>query len=396
MVVAAAMFVAGPTLVDGYARDTDRRLGAMEEATAKRLADMDRQTKRLMRDLGFNLRIVHRDTDMTDVYANFTAGDMPEEYVHRLAKAEQLTKIVHLVATLQAKFKWRERTVWLVGVLPEVTQSHVGKKPPMGHRIEPGTVFLGHELGAGLSEGESIDVGGHPFTIAKILPEHGTREDIMLGLELHDAQRVLDKPGKVNQIMALGCKCESERLSEIRAQLEGVLPETKITEDVPRAVARAEQRDLVAKNQKELIAAERATREGMQRTLARSAAILTPLTVLFSAAFVGLLTWLNVRERRPEIGLLRAIGKGTTQIVSLLLGKAAVLGVVGGAAGAALGVLLALKVGGEMGVQPADLAVDTTVLLAALLGTPLVAAIAAYLPTLHAVTQDPAVVLIEQ
>jgi putative ABC transport system permease protein len=58
---------------------------------------------------------------------------------------------------------------------------------------------------------------------------------------------------------------------------------------------------------------------------------------------VGILTimTISVSERTPEIGLLRALGAGRGQILSLFLGEAALLAAAGGAAGLLLGASLA-------------------------------------------------------
>src|SRR5690606_11979119 len=109
-------------------------------------------------------------------------------------------------------------------------------------------------LGRGHKAGDTIDMLGHPFRIAQILPERGSKEDITVAMHLDDAQRVLDKSGKINQILAIGCRCAGERLPKIRAQLEEVLPETRITEFQSIAVARAEQRDLVAEEREKMVA----------------------------------------------------------------------------------------------------------------------------------------------
>ena len=63
VVTAATLFVAGPTILRGYQRDSDKRLtemqqetdqtlGEMEEKAVKDLAHLDKRTKRIMRDLG--------------------------------------------------------------------------------------------------------------------------------------------------------------------------------------------------------------------------------------------------------------------------------------------------------------------------------------------------------
>jgi len=56
--VAVMLFVAGPALVEGYGQQSEHELAQLED-----------QTRKLMRDMGFNLMIVHRDTNMTDFWA---------------------------------------------------------------------------------------------------------------------------------------------------------------------------------------------------------------------------------------------------------------------------------------------------------------------------------------
>ena len=96
--LSAALFISGPTLISGYAVDTGRHLealrseaekleaeaeklqaetAAMKQETESLLAEMDKETIRIMRDLGVNLRIVHKDTNMADLYTDFVAVDFP-------------------------------------------------------------------------------------------------------------------------------------------------------------------------------------------------------------------------------------------------------------------------------------------------------------------------------
>jgi len=378
VVIAVTLFVAGPVLVEAYSRQTDQQLAQLQD-----------ETRKLMRDMGFNLLIVHRDTNMSDFWAaDFATKDMPQQYVERLAKDRRLTMVTHLVATLQQKISWNRRKVLLVGYLPESTQWHKRRRAPMGYNVEPGTVYLGHELAAGRKPGETIEVLGKQFTIARILPEKGSKEDITVAMHLADAQQLLDKhnPPRINQIMALGCRCVDADLPGIRQQLADVLPETRVTEFRSIALARAEQRDVVSKS-----------RQDVQGTLETLAAVITPLVVLACAVWVGLLALANVRERRTEIGILRAIGKGSGKIAALFLGKAVLLGLLGAAIGFVLGSALAEVLGVRaLGVAVEQFTVHYNVLLVALVGAPLLSAVASYLPTLTALMQDPAVVLRDQ
>ena len=409
---AATLFVSGPTLIAGYSAETNHllkteheqlqiRLTAMEEERTEVLNSMDKETKKLMKNMGFNVMIFHKDTDMTDFYADMKAADMPEQYVHDLAESEHITKVRHLVATLQEKTKWQDRTVLLVGILPAVVQTHLEKKPPMGYKIEPGTVYLGHEVAGDLQEGDRVVVGDEAYRIAKVLPEHGTNEDIMIAMELHDAQKVLGKEGKINKILALGCECELDRLGEIREQIEKVLPDTRVTEFRSIAIARAEQRDLVAKNKakiiadekeehSKIIAAKEEERRKVEAGLATMFNVVAPLVLLVCAAWIGLLAWNNVRERQGEIGILRALGKESGSIATLFLGKAVLLGLVGGLIGCVIGTSIAAGFGSSQ--------FQTALfwLIATLIGAPLVALVATYLPASMAMQQDPATVLRDQ
>jgi ABC-type lipoprotein release transport system permease subunit len=337
----------------------------------------NRETTRLMRDLGFNVLIVPQGTDMADFWSqDFAKEEMPEEYVHRLAQTRELS-IRHLIARLQKKIDWRGRKILLTGILPEVPTLHKDDKAPMGLTIPRGQVYVGFELARSmnLKEGEALELGGRRFVVNKCLGEKGSKDDIRIYGHLHDVQAVLGKPGRINEIEALSCQCEGERLPRIRQEIARALPDTQVTEFRSIAVARAEQREMVEKY----------------------TAFLSPAVLLVGALWVGLLAWSNVRERRGEIGLWRALGVGSGPIAALFIGKAVVLGLVGAGLGFALGTWLALHVGPQVFPLTAPKIAPLFPLLGwSLVAAPLVCAVASYLPALAAVAQDPAEVLREE
>ena len=399
MTAAAMLFIAGPTLMEGYKEESDQQLRAMQVKADTDLANLDKRTKRIMRDLGFNLRIVHKNTDLSRLYASFVSFDMPESYVTTLAEAPEITKIVHLVATLKQMIELEGKPRLLVGFAPEATQSHIEQKAPMGFQIKQGTVFLGHLAGEGFTVGESIEVLGKSFEIANILAPRGTRdEDIFVAMHLKDAQQLLEKEGLISEIVALGCKCKTvDRVQEIMAQLEAVLPEARVVELSTRAIAREEQRQLVSKHYQQQMNDYEAGREGIRTVLLGLNNQVIPLIVLVCVTWAGLLAWTNVRQRRTEIGLLRALGKNSTGIISLLLGKALIVGLLGGILGSLMGLAIASQLAQSelLAVSAENFQAPTLLLVVTIGGTPLVAALASYLPTLIAVQQDPAVVLMD-
>lgn len=395
VVVAVGACVAGPMLVDGYRRQTQDQIATLEQETDAELAKLEDQTRKAMLKMGFNLWITQRDTDMVDFWSqNFAKHDMPQEYVNRLADSDSLSLVTHLVATLQQRIEFEGRSVLLVGYLPETPKAHEKGKKPMGFNIERGTVYVGHELGAGRREGETVRVLGRELKIAKTLPPDSSIQDATLAVHLSDAQELLDRPGRVNLILALGCHCEGERLPKIRAQLAHVLPDTKITERDSIAVARAEQRDLVAEERTRRIESLADHRQRQQQRMEGLAGVVTPLLVLAGAAWVGLMALANVRQRRTEIGLLRALGKGSAKVGSLILGKAALVGVCGAGLGLAAGVWIGRALlDGALDIAAEHQRVPSGVLIAVAAGAPLVCVLAAYLPMLVAILQDPAAAL---
>lgn len=334
-----------------------------------------RETVRLMRDMGFNILIVPKNTDMADFWSeDFAREEMPEEYVHRLANSGIIT-IRHLVATLQKKVRIargeREQDALLTGVLPEIPVRGGEKKPPMGYTIPRGKVFVGFDIARSLKvkEGDTIGISGKDFVVERCLQETGSKDDIRIYGDLHDVQEVLAKPGRINTIEALRCLCEGVDLGGVRESIANVLPDTSITERGSIAVARAETRKMVEKY----------------------AAFIIPTIFLVCAVWVGLLALSNVRERRQEIGILRALGFGSGRIASLFLGRAILLGLIGAVLGFAVGTGLALRFGPEIFPVTAEKIRPLFGLFGwSVLGAPVICIVASYLPAIVAITQDPA------
>ncbi len=112
---------------------------------------------------------------------------------------------------------------------------------------------------------------------------------------------------------------------------------------------------------------------------------------------IGILAFLNVRERRIEIGILRSLGLHTKHILVVFLGKALILGTFGAVLGIIIPVILCR---GLISASSPDQTVWALVSAktrgAVLLLTPIVTLLASWLPAMVAAQQDPAVVLSEE
>jgi len=339
------------------------------------------ETVRLMRDMGFNLRILPEKTNMEEFWkTGYSEYTMPESHVYSLASKEAIS-YAHLTAILQGKILWQEKEIILTGIAPELSPPGK-KKPPMAYSIERGTVHIGFEIaqGLGLEKGNKIDIFGKPFLIAQTLSESGTDDDIRIFAHLKDVQILLDKEGRINEIKALQCLCVVEDknindLTLLREQLTQVLPDTKVILIKSIALARESQRMMAEKY----------------------FAFIVPFVVVVCMAWIGILAFTNVRERRHEIGILRALGYGSQKIASLFLGKAVVVGLAGAAIGFVLGTFLAVKFGPSIFKVTANMiAPEMNLLYWALIFSPAVCMLSAFIPSIIAVTQDPAVTLREE
>ena len=339
-----------------------------------------RETIRLTRDMGFNLRIIPKETDMDQFWTSgFSQRTMPEEYVTRFMSYKDFS-YAHLTATLQNKLRWRDKDVILTGISAELEPSGK-KKSSMAFIIKPGTVTVGYELASslGLARGEQIDILGKQFTVDKTLSESGSDDDIRIYAQLKDVQEMLDLQGQINEIKALNCLCltseDEDPLVILRRQLDQILPDAKVIMNRTIAIARERQRLMLEKY----------------------FAFIMPFVVVVCAAWIGTLAMANVRERKQEIGILRAIGYSGGKIAGLFLGKAFSLGILGAVLGFAIGTVLSLIYGAEIFKVTAKMVNPIYELLGwSLIAAPFFAVISTFIPTMIAVTQDPALTLREE
>ncbi len=290
-----------------------------------------RETIRLTRDMGFNLRIIPGETDMNNFWLEgYSDFYMPEEYVNRFWEFKNFS-FAHLTATLHKTIQWNGKKVILTGVAPEIEPS--GKeKTSMIFMIDSGTVYIGFELAKfmNLKRGDTIKILDRDFTIAKTLSETGSTDDVRIYGILSEFQELLGMEGLVNEIMALNCLClspdDNDYLEIIREQLSQVLPEAKVIMNTTIANAREKQRFM----------------------LEQYFAVITIFVIILIALWIGVLVMINVRERLTEIGVLNAIGHRWSEIAGLFLGKTLLTGLISAFIGFILGTALALKFGPDI------------------------------------------------
>ncbi|OGV62331.1 MAG: hypothetical protein A2283_10425, partial [Lentisphaerae bacterium RIFOXYA12_FULL_48_11] len=339
--VAVAGLIAALSILHKSDLRTDQIIAAKEEAMREQMARLTDDYRKLMLKMGFNVLILPIDQNLSDLYAeDFASKYMPEEYATRLAKSRVAT-INHILPSLQQKVKWpeRERTVLLMGVRGEVYMQSKKQKPLL-EAVAQGAMIIGYELARSLQikEGDKVTLLGRGFSVAKVNPERGNKDDITVWVNLSEAQEMLDKKGLINGILALDCTCDTvDRLGRIRAEIAGILPDTQVIEFASQAVARAEARARAAVEAEGSIQREKEGRAKLRTEREALAAVLVPVLILGSAVWIGFLALANVRDRRTEIGILRALGLSSRQILVIFQGKAVIIGFVGSVIGYIVG-----------------------------------------------------------
>jgi putative ABC transport system permease protein len=300
---------------------------------------------------------------------------------------------------VERRIRWPEqgqRTIALVGTRGEVPQAHLAPGEPMMAAVPLGAAVLGYEIwhSLGLKVGDTITLLGRQFQVSTLHPQRGTSDDITIWIDLAQAQELLGLKGRINAILALKCQCEGSDVASIRRDVGRLLPGVQVIELASKAMTRAEARDRAAAAAQTAIEAERTHLARMRRERESFAGWLLPLVTLGAAAWIGLLALMNVRERTPEIGILRALGLRSRQVMTVFLARALLVGLAGAMLGYAVGFAVGLLSGGiAVEAHTAAALFDPWLLGVVIAAAPMLAALASLPPALIAVRQDPAVVL---
>lgn len=401
VMVASGSLIGSVTLLRIHDIHTNKLLEQKLAGLEQRMTQLKDDTRKAMLKLGFNVVILPKDQNLSDWYADdYASKYMPEDYVDQLANSKVVT-VRHFLPSLQQKIEWpeRKRTIILVGTRGEVPNLHKSLVKPLVQSVPPGTITLGHELhrSMDIKVGDDIELMGKSFKVNTCYKERGNKDDITAWIYLAEAQELLDKPGKINAILALECHCTGDALPIIRKEIAAVLPNTQVIERGSRAIARAEARTKVEEQARIAIEKEKIAREDLRTARERLASILTPVVVTACAVWIAILGFTNVRARREEIGILRAVGVRSRHVMFMFVSRHVILGVLGGALGFVAGVLAAVYFSAaHEGTQIRMIDMDFSwigLLLASVGGAAALAVIAGWIPTIVAVRQDPADVL---
>ncbi len=219
-------------------------------------------------------------------------------------------------------------------------------------------VLLGERLAQqlGRKTGDEIQLAGRNLHIVGILSSGGD-EDEKIVAPLAVAQQILGRPGAVKRVLVSAMTKPEDALA--RRDPKSMSPEmydrwfcspyaNSIAHDLQQTIphSRAEQIRQVAQN------------EGTVLERIKGLMLLVTLAALLASALaVSAAMATAIFERRSEVGLMKALGAGNTAVATLFFAEAALLALLGGAAGFAFGNAMALEIGrwvfnSRIAVQP--------------------------------------------
>lgn len=389
--------------------ETDRLLTERERTTRGEMQRLEDDYRKIMRELGYNVLILPKEQDLSRLRAQgFPDTTMPYDYVERLGQGG-IETLNHLLPVLQQRVEWPEEGLEIIlsgtpGQMPILSQKKFltpdGKayKNPIMETLPEGELILGHSVAQnlGLKAGDETVLRGDTFRVRKVNPAEGTSDDIAVWAQLDWVQEQLGMPGRINLILALECVCSAESLGLITAEVNGLVPDVQVMEFSSRVKARALARNRAEEAHREALEGERKHRLEITAAQRRFAAIMAPLVVGGAVVWMFFLFLGNARERRIEIGILRAIGTSENTLLAAFVLKSVAFGLVGAVIGFLLGhVLAAAWAGIALFSRDFIALLDFRLLAVALIAAPALCALAAWSAALPAIRKDPARILCE-
>ncbi|QDS98219.1 ABC transporter permease [Adhaeretor mobilis] len=361
----------------------------------------ERAVERELDTLGANVLILPKAVTLQDYYsADLHDEVIPEEYVLRLTMSDiegvdnlspklcvpvELSDRNFTLTGILPKSEFRAKSAWAgagifgrplgCGVVEGLEEQPEDKQTLIRKRVietlEADEVLLGAEVATAtlISEGDSLELLGQPFKVIAVLPETGTVDDSRVFAHLHTVQELSGKGEVVNAIEVVGC-CKQIAAGLVDG-INTLLPDAKVVTVTQIAKAQVTINEMLRKVSLAFIG----------------------IIVVVGGASIANYMYSNVSERRREIGTMMALGATPSQVLRMLLIKAALLGIVGGLTGYAAGTLLAMKVGPHFAGVPV---LPMPVLMGWALGLSLLIALAAsYFPARRAANLDPCICLQE-
>ena len=218
-----------------------------------------------------------------------------------------------------------------------------------------------------VSPGDSLTIKGETFKVAGVLDQTGSQDDSLVFASLRVAQKLLGKEGKIT-LAEVAALCSGCPIGDMVTQIAEKIPDAKVS-----AIQQVVEGRLKALDQ-----------------FKRFSYAMAGVVVFIGSLIVFVTMMGSVNERTVEIGIFRAIGFRKSHIMRIILLEAALVSLLAGLLGYALGMggaKLALPFMAES--KNTLLLWDTTVAFGSIGLALALGLLASLYPALHASKMDP-------
>jgi len=409
LIIATAGFTGAIILLKGDELAAEMMFIEKEKELREEMLRLEDDYRIIMRNMGYNVLILNGEQSLTDLEKNgYPTTYLDYNDVWKIAESGIKT-LNHLLPVLQEKIFWKEKKtdIFLTGIRGQVPvyskPGHLTEdfeyRSPIMERVPEGKADLGEEIALSLHlrPGDKIIIKGEEFEINRIYSRRGTKDDMSIWIPLDKAQKILGRPGKINGILALECICHIEMLGQVKEEVTAILPHTQVFEFSSLIAARADVRKRASELHKKILKDEMEHQMKLRNEKERLASLLVIILITAATAWIFILIMNNVRERRYEIGILRAIGFRRQQVLRIFITKALLMGITGGIIGTFTGIVLGIAWSDiDMAAAGFQNMVNISIIILGLILAPLIAFTAGLIPSIMAANQDPAMMLSEQ
>ena len=288
---------------------------------------MNREIMRTLDEFGANILVLPESEDLPLSYGGMTVSavntggrKLTGDDVEKIRSIKNSANVSTIAPKLLVAAAVKGKKVLVAGVefpaefrLKKWWRLSSGMKPE-----EKGEAVAGTEAARllGLSAGDVVAVGGGELRIAGVLDRTGSQDDNLLFTDIGWVQGRFGKPGEVS-LIELSALCSGCPIEDIAEQISTVLPGA-------RAVAVKETVELKMQ---------------AMHYFHRFSLGISLLLLIVAGMIIFFAMTAAVKERVQEIGLFRAVGFRTGQIVLVLLTEAFLVSLLAGAAGTVIGLI---------------------------------------------------------
>jgi putative ABC transport system permease protein len=338
---------------------------------------MSSDIERKMDEFGANILVTPQSNGLSMNYGGISLGgvtfDQREIREEDLAKIKTITnhKNISVISPkVLGGIKINNHDVLLVGVHFESELKMkqwwkvFGNEPKSEHDL-----LLGSDASKVLdvSPGDSLAIKGESFKVAGVLDQTGSQDDALVFASLKKAQKLLGKEGKIS-MAEVAALCSGCPIGDMVTQIAEKIPDAKVS-----AIQQVVEGRLKALDQ-----------------FKRFSYAMAGVVVFIGSLIVFVTMMGSVNERTTEIGVFRAIGFRKSHIMRIILLEAALVSLLAGFLGYAVGMggaKLALPFMAES--KNAHLIWDTTVAFGSIGLAVTLGLLASLYPALHASKMDP-------